>query len=51
MSLGLTKARNLHDFTVAAMKFGGGGIMVWGCIWGAGLGFLAPVNRNLNVSA
>ncbi|KAL0182604.1 hypothetical protein M9458_021979, partial [Cirrhinus mrigala] len=33
------------------VKFGGGGIMVWSCFSGAGLGRLVPVKGTLNASA
>jgi len=34
-----------------SVKFGGGGIMVWGCFSGAGLDSLVPVKGTLNASA
>jgi len=37
--------------TCLSVKFGGGGIMVWGCFLGIGLGSLVPVKRTLNASA
>lgn len=39
------------DLIVPIVKFGGGGIMVWDCFSGTGLGPLVPVKRILNASA
>ena len=38
----------MSDCIVPSEKFGGGGMMVWGCFSGAGFGTLVPVKETLN---
>ena len=43
--------RYLPDCIMPTVQFGGGGIMLWGCVFGVGLGPLVPVKGTLNASA
>ena len=41
----------LFQCIVATVKFGGGGLIVWDCFSGFGIGALVPVKGNLNATA
>ena len=52
MNLGLVDARRtLPESIVSPVKFGRGGIMVWGCFSGFGFGPFASLTGNVNATA